>query len=111
MPRPAPSPRSAHGDSYALAETIIGPYSTELIRNRGPWKNLDDVEYAALEWIDSFNHRWLIQPSGHTPQAELEEMFYREEAPAEEAGLKRLSLHRTRGGLVFNREGFRHERP
>jgi transposase InsO family protein len=36
------------GDSYdnALAETIIGLYKTELIRRRGPWKGIDDVEYA-----------------------------------------------------------------
>ena len=40
------------GDSYdnALAETIIGLYKTEVIRTRGPWKTLDDVEYATLEW-------------------------------------------------------------
>jgi len=40
------------GDSYdnALAETIIGLYKTELIRQRGPWRTIDDVEYATLEW-------------------------------------------------------------
>ena len=40
------------GDSYdnALAETIIGLYKTEVIRTRGPWKTMDDVEYATLEW-------------------------------------------------------------
>ena len=40
------------GDSYdnALAETIIGLYKTEVIRKRGPWKTLDGVEYATLEW-------------------------------------------------------------
>ncbi len=34
------------GDSYdnALAETIIGLYKTELVRRRGPWKGLDDVD-------------------------------------------------------------------
>jgi putative transposase len=42
----------SRGDSYdnALAETIIGLYKTELIRRRGPWKALDEVEYATLEW-------------------------------------------------------------
>ena len=40
------------GDSYdnALAETIIGLYKTEVIRKRAPWKTLDEVEYATLEW-------------------------------------------------------------
>ena len=42
------------GDSYdnALAETINGLYKTEVIRRRGPWKNLEAVEMATLEWVD-----------------------------------------------------------
>ena len=44
----------SRGDSYdnALAETIIGLYKTELVRRRGPWKGLDQIEYATLEWVD-----------------------------------------------------------
>ena len=38
------------GGVDALAETIIGLYKTAAIRTRGPWKTLDDVEYATLEW-------------------------------------------------------------
>ena len=38
-----------------MAETIIGLYKTELIRRRGPWKGIDDVEFATLEWVDWFN--------------------------------------------------------
>jgi putative transposase len=85
----------SRGDSYdnALAETIIGLYKTELIRKRGPWRNLDDVEYATLEWVDWFNHRRLLEPIGYIPPAELEEMFYCEKVSAEEAGLKQSSLH------------------
>lgn len=33
-----------------MAESIIGLFKTELIRRRGPWKGIDDVEYATLEW-------------------------------------------------------------
>ena len=62
-------------------------------RKRGPWKNLDDVEYATLEWVDWFNHRRLFETIGYIPPAELEEMFYRGEVSAEEAGLKQTSLH------------------
>lgn len=42
------------GDSYdnALAGTINGLYKTEVIRRRGPWRTMDEVEYATLEWID-----------------------------------------------------------
>ena len=39
------------GDSYvnALAETMNGLYKTELVRNRGPWRGLEDLEFATLE--------------------------------------------------------------
>ena len=55
------------GDSYdnALAETTIGLYKTELIRNRGPWRDLDHTTFATLEYIDWFNHRRLHR--GITP--------------------------------------------
>jgi transposase InsO family protein len=64
----------SRGDSYdnALAETIIGLYKTELVRRRGPWKGLDDVEYATLEWVDWFNNRRLLEPIGNIPPAEAE---------------------------------------
>ena len=66
------------GDSYdnALAETIIGLYKTEVIRTRGPWKTIDDVEYATLEWVDWFNNRRLLAPIGNVPPAEYEQMYY-----------------------------------
>lgn len=46
-----------------------------------------------MEWVDWFNHRRLLEPIGYLPPAELEEIFYRGEVSAEEAGLKQLSLH------------------
>ena len=68
------------GDSYdnALAETINGLYKTEVIRRRGPWRNIDAVEYATLEWVDWFNHRRLLEPIGNIPPAELEQAYYRQ---------------------------------
>ena len=68
------------GDSYdnALAETINGLYKTEVIRRRGPWRNVDAVEYATLEWVDWFNHRRLLEPIGDVPPAEFEEAYYRQ---------------------------------
>jgi hypothetical protein len=47
------SQRSGVGDSYdnALAETIIGLYKAEVIQHRGPWRTLESVEYATLEWV------------------------------------------------------------
>jgi putative transposase len=66
------------GDSYdnALAETIIGLYKTEVIHRRGPWRHLEAVEYATLEWVDWFNHRRLLEPIGNVPPAELEASYY-----------------------------------
>ncbi len=42
------------GDSYdnAMAETINGLYKTEVIRHRGPWRSIEEVEFATLEWVD-----------------------------------------------------------
>lgn len=66
------------GDSYdnALAESIIGLYKTEVIHHRGPWRHLDAVEYATLEWVDWFNHRRLLEPIGNVPPAELETTYH-----------------------------------
>ena len=68
------------GDSYdnSLAETTIGLFKTELIRRRGPWRGLDDVELATLEWVDWYNTRRLHGELGHIPPAELEATYYRQ---------------------------------
>jgi transposase InsO family protein len=66
------------GDSYdnALAETINGLYKTEVIRRRGPWRTLEAVEFATLEWVAWFNHRRLLEPIGNFPPAEAEARYY-----------------------------------
>ena len=68
------------GDAYdnALAETINGLFKTEVIRPRGPWKGLEEVEYATLEWVDWFNNRRLLEPIGNVPPAEFEMNYYRQ---------------------------------
>ena len=78
------------GDSYdnALAESVIGLFKTEVIRRRGPWRSLEDVEFATLEWVAWFNNRRLLEPIGHVPPVEHEETYYsRQQAPAELAAL------------------------
>src|SRR4051794_18788296 len=57
------------GDSYdnALAESINGLYKTEVIRRCGPWRSLEAVEFATLEWVEWFNNRRLLQPIGNMP--------------------------------------------
>jgi putative transposase len=66
------------GDSYdnALAETINGLYKAEVIRRRGPWRSLEAVELATLEWVDWFNHHRLLEPIGNIPPAEAEARYY-----------------------------------
>jgi putative transposase len=53
------------GDSYdnALAESINGLYKAEVIHRRGPWRNVEAVEFATLDWVDWFNHRRLLEPN------------------------------------------------
>jgi len=73
------------GDSYdnALAESVIGLFKTEVIRQQGPWRSLEDVEFAVLEWVWWFNEHRLLEPLGYLPPAEYEEAFYsRSEAQA-----------------------------
>ncbi len=74
-----PSVRSI-GDSYgnALAESVNGLLKTEVIRRRGPWRLLEAVEFATLEWVDCFNHRRLLMSIGNMPPAEVEARYYAE---------------------------------
>jgi putative transposase len=66
------------GDRYdnALAETVIGLFKTEVIHHRGPWRSLEAVEFATLEWVDWFNYRRLLEPIGNMPPAEAEARYY-----------------------------------
>ena len=66
------------GDSYdnALAETIIGLFKTEVIHPRGPWCNLEHIEFATLEWVDWFNNRRILEPIGDIPPIEFEQQYY-----------------------------------
>jgi transposase InsO family protein len=68
------------GDSYdnALAETINGLFKTEVIHRMGPWRSLEAVEFATLEWVDWFNNRRLLEPIGNIPPAEAEARYYAE---------------------------------
>jgi putative transposase len=74
----------SRGDSYdnALAESFNGLYKTELIHKDGPWRGLDDVEYATLDYVDWFNHRRLHGEIGMVPPAEFEISHYHEQPEA-----------------------------
>jgi transposase InsO family protein len=67
----------SRGDSYdnALAESVIGLFKTEVIQRKGPWRHLEAVEFATLDWVDWFNTRRLLEPIGYVPPAEYEARY------------------------------------
>ena len=72
------------GDSYdnAMAESVIGLFKTEVIRRRGPWRSVEDVEFATLAWVAWYNDDRLLEPLGYVPPAEFEQAYYdRQTAP------------------------------
>ncbi|MGI5200174.1 integrase core domain-containing protein [Spirillospora sp. CA-108201] len=62
----------------ALMESAIGLYKTELIKPRGPWKNLTGVELATAEHVDWYNTTRLHGEIGHVPPDEYEALHYRQ---------------------------------
>nr|WP_106429347.1 IS3 family transposase [Streptomyces sp. SPB074] len=72
------------GDSYdnALAEAFNSLFKAELIRNKGPWTSINDVEIAVAEYVDWFNQRRLHGELRHVTPAEFEAAYYAAEPPA-----------------------------
>jgi putative transposase len=75
------------GDSYdnAMAEAFNSLLKAELIRNRGPWKNIDDLEIAVAEYIDWFNFRRLHGEIGLVPPVEYETQHHSTTLPEQPA--------------------------
>ncbi|TDB94838.1 hypothetical protein E1267_42475 [Nonomuraea longispora] len=67
----------------------IGLYKTELIKPRGPWRSLADVELATAEWGDWFNATRLHSAIGHLPPEEFGALHYAQPQPNEPAGINR----------------------
>ena len=85
----------SRGDSYdnALAEVYNSLFKAELIRNKGPWKSIDDLEIAVAEYVDWFNHRRLHGEIGLVPPIEFEDAYYRHHTAPATAGAALPSLH------------------
>jgi putative transposase len=66
------------GDAYdnALAESVIGLFKTELINPRGPWRTVEEVEAATLNYVHWFNHDRLLEANGDLPPVELEQAYH-----------------------------------
>jgi len=86
----------SRGDSYdnALAESVIGLFKTEVIRRGGPWKGIEDVEFATLTWVAWYNRGRLLEPLGYVPPAEFEEAYDRDRGVATEKRLPPLPQDR-----------------
>ena len=69
-------------------KTINGLYKAEVIHRIGPWRSIEQVEIATLDWVDWFNNRRLMEPLDYISPAEFEMMYYeRQEVPAVVVGL------------------------
>ena len=78
----------SRGDSYdnAMAESVIGLFKAEVIHRLGPWKGVEDVEFATLDWVAWFNGSRLLEPLGYVPPIEFEEAYYRQNGVPPENG-------------------------
>jgi putative transposase len=76
------------GDAYdnALAESTIGLYKTELIKNLGPWRNRDQIEIHTLEYVDWYNHRRPHSAAADLPPADFEALYDPNQTRHTEAG-------------------------
>lgn len=76
------------GDSYdnALAESFNGLYKAELIRRKKSWKNVQDVEWATLLYVDWFNNRRIHSKLGMIPPVEYKAIYYGKKQACEPIG-------------------------
>ena len=82
------------GDSYdnALAEAFNSLFKAELIRNKGPFKSIEDLEIAVAEYIDWFNHRRVHGEIRLVPPVEFEDVYHHENPVPAPAGTALTSL-------------------
>lgn len=75
-------------DAYdnAMAESTIGLFKNELIRRKGPWRTLDDVEIATLEYVDWFNNRRLHTELGDIPPRRARDQLLPSDPSVDDAG-------------------------
>lgn len=89
------------GDSYdAMAESFNGLYKWELIYPQGPWRGIDDVEFATMTYVDWFNHRRLhgeiTDDASYTTPAEFEAAYYSQTRQPSRPSPDSTSTHQTR---------------
>jgi putative transposase len=83
------------GDSFdnAMAESVIGLYKRECVRHDGPFRTVDELELATLDWVDWWNHDRLHGEIGHVPPIEFEDRHYRQINAQQQPLMGEPSLH------------------
>lgn len=71
-----PSVRTV-GASYdnALAESVIGLFKAEVIKQQGPWRAVQGVEWETMHWVDWYNTQRLHGAIGYVTPAEAEQRY------------------------------------
>ncbi len=77
-----------------MAESVIGLYKTECTKFEGPWRGVDDLELATLNWVHWFNQIRLHSSLGHVPPVEFEtDYYYRQNNSRQQPLSGELTLH------------------
>jgi len=58
-----------------LAESTIGLYKTQLIKPRGPWHTIQEVDVATTAYADWHNNRRLHRACGSRSPVEYETLY------------------------------------
>jgi putative transposase len=74
------------GDSFdnAEAESLIGLYKAEFVKPDGPWRGVDDLELATLNWVHWFNETRLHSSIGSQPPVPKEAEHHRQINPLQQ---------------------------
>jgi hypothetical protein len=78
-------PSSPYGKTHRIRSWASDVHSTDAfgllgsVLGLGPWRSVEDVEFATLERVWWFNHHHLLEPIGYVPLVEHEEACYRQQ--------------------------------
>ena len=83
------------GDSYgnAQAEILIGLHKLACVRPDGPWRGVDDLELATLNWVHWFNEHRLHSARRYDPPTEFEQTHHRQINPGQQPLPGHLASH------------------
>lgn len=81
------------GDSFdnARAEAGNNLYETELIRQRRPWRTVEQVELATLEWVWWWNNQRLHGEFDMRTPAEVEDAYHADQESGQPASARQGS--------------------